>query len=73
MRAMSDYIMMKRQYPGCKAYPSRVCPHINSTFLEIISEELYDSSRPLKCFFNSTVCFSPLCIGPFWNVLVGLR
>lgn len=60
MRAMSDFIMMRRQHPGClvaAGNPSRMCPHANSTFLEVITRELQNRKRPLECFFNSTVRF----------------
>ena len=57
MRALSDFVMMRRQHPLCLANgnPSRICPHSNTTFLATVTQELHDRTRAPECFFNSTV------------------
>jgi hypothetical protein len=64
MRAMSDYIMMRRQ--ECWKNPCRLCPQPlpSSSFLETVRAELRDK-RPPECFFNTSVrphaCFTHAC------------
>ena len=57
MRALSDFVMMRRQHPRCVTRPTdaRICPHTNTTFLAYMTQELHDSTRAPECFFNSTV------------------